>query len=182
MPRVDSMLMLAAVLGAAIAWPAVRADAPYAGLEHRRTKVLSTEQVDDLLRGRGMGLALPAELNGYPGPRHVLDLADRLGLTPEQRSDTERLFQDMQAGAMALGERIVAGEAALDELFAAGRASETAVRQAALELGRLEGELRALHLNYHLAMRDLLTREQTAAYQELKGYRSHASGHRHKSH
>jgi Spy/CpxP family protein refolding chaperone len=177
-----SMLVLAALLGTTSLGPAVRAAAPYAGLEHRQVKALSAERVDDLLSGLGMGLALPAELNGYPGPRHVLDLADQLGLTPEQRSETERLFQEMRTRAAALGERIVAGEAALDELFAAGRASETAVRQAALELGRLEGELRALHLNYHLAMRDLLTREQTAAYQELRGYRSHASGHRHKSH
>jgi Spy/CpxP family protein refolding chaperone len=157
-------------------------DAPYAGLQHRDIKALSAEQVDDLLNGRGMGLALAAELNGYPGPRHVLDLADRLGLTQEQQDETERLFREMQARAVALGERIVAGEAGLDKLFSDGQASEVAIRDATLELGRLEGELRALHLGYHLAVRDLLTREQTAAYQELRGYGGHGSGHRRDSH
>jgi Spy/CpxP family protein refolding chaperone len=157
-------------------------EARYAGLQHRDIKALSPEHVDDLLSGRGMGLALAAELNGYPGPRHVLELAGRLGLTPEQRGETERLFREMQTRAVALGERIVAGEAGLDELFSGGQASEAAIRDATLELGRLEGELRALHLGYHLAMRDLLTNEQTAAYQELRGYRGHGSGHRRGSH
>ena len=48
-------------------------------------KSLSDQQLSDLRAGRGMGMALPAELNGYPGPVHVLELADALGLTPEQR-------------------------------------------------------------------------------------------------
>ena len=182
MSRMGSMLVLAALLGTTSLGPAARAAAPYAGLEHRRVKALSVEQVDDLLRGRGMGLALPAELNGYPGPRHVLDLADELGLTAEQQDETARLFEEMQARAMALGERIVAGEQALDRLFSDGQASETAIRDATLEIGRLRGELRAVHLGYHLAMRDLLTREQTAAYQELRGYGTHGSGHRRRSH
>jgi len=180
--RVGSVLVLAAALGAAIGWPAARADAPYAGLEQSRVKALSAEQVDDLLRGRGMGLGLPAELSGYPGPRHVLDLADRLGLTQEQRRETERLFREMQTRAVALGERIVAGEAGLDALFSGGHATDAAIRGATLELGRLQGELRALHLGYHVAMRDLLTPGQTAAYQELRGYGGHASRHRRRSH
>jgi Spy/CpxP family protein refolding chaperone len=182
MSRVTSIAVLAALLGAASPGPAARADAPDAGLQHRDIKALSAERVDDLLSGRGMGLGLAAELNGYPGPRHVLELADRLGLTPGQRDETERMFREVQTSAVALGERIVAGEAGLDELFSGGQASEAAIRQATLELGRLEGELRALHLGYHLAMRDLLTREQSAAYQELRGYRDHGSGHRRGSH
>lgn len=48
---------------------------PYTGLQERPIKALSDQQIDDLREGRGMGLALPAELNGYPGPRHVLGLA-----------------------------------------------------------------------------------------------------------
>lgn len=57
---------------------------PYAGLETRQIKALSGEPVAELRAGEGMGLALAAELNGYPGPRHVLDLANQLGLTDEQ--------------------------------------------------------------------------------------------------
>ena len=33
---------------------------------------LSEQEIDDLTNGRGMGLARAAELNGYPGPLHVL--------------------------------------------------------------------------------------------------------------
>ena len=58
---------------------------PYASLVDREIKALSAEQLANLREGRGMGLSLPAELNGYPGPKHVLELADGLGLTPAQR-------------------------------------------------------------------------------------------------
>jgi hypothetical protein len=34
---------------------------------------LTTKEIEDLREGRGMALARAAELNGYPGPRHVLD-------------------------------------------------------------------------------------------------------------
>jgi len=39
---------------------------PYAGLQNRSIKTLSDQQIADLNAGRGMGLALAAELNGYP--------------------------------------------------------------------------------------------------------------------
>ena len=48
---------------------------PYTGLEERDIKALSAEQVAGYLAGDGMGFALPAELNHYPGPKHVLDLS-----------------------------------------------------------------------------------------------------------
>jgi Spy/CpxP family protein refolding chaperone len=168
------LLGLVATLGATLGltdggW-AASSDAPYAGWQARPIKALSQGQVDDLLNGRGMGLALPAELNGYPGPRHVLDLAARLKLSPEQRDRTKALFEKMRARAVVLGERIVAGEQALDRLFETGRASEPAIQDATLEIGRLQGELRALHLGYHLTMRDVLTSDQIATYQRLRGY------------
>jgi hypothetical protein len=37
-----------------------------------------------LLKGEGMGMAKAAELNGYPGPTHVLTLAKELALTESQ--------------------------------------------------------------------------------------------------
>jgi hypothetical protein len=57
---------------------------PYSGMETRSVKALS-EQIADLEAGRWMGLALAAELNGYPGPTHVLELAEALTLTSKQR-------------------------------------------------------------------------------------------------
>jgi Spy/CpxP family protein refolding chaperone len=117
-----------------------------------------------------MGLALPAELNGYPGPRHVLDLADALDLTAGQRAQTQRLFEAMQAQAIVLGKQLLAAEAALDELFATGQASDVAVEIAALEIGRAQGALRGHHLRYHVAMREVLSSHQIMRYQQLRGY------------
>src|SRR5438105_9796338 len=92
--------------------------APYAGFEQRPIKALSTQQIDDLKAGRGMGLALAAELNGYPGPMHALELADQLGLTQEQRTRVQSLFAGMKAEAVPLGEKLIAQERELDRQFA----------------------------------------------------------------
>jgi Spy/CpxP family protein refolding chaperone len=162
------------------AWAAA-GEAPYAGLQDRAIKALSAEEIDDLQQGRGMGLALPAELNGYPGPRHVLELADQLDLTAHQRAETQRLFDEMQAQASVLGEQVIAGEAALEKLFATGTAADAAILAAAVEIGRLQGELRAHHLRYHVAMRELLSPQQNMRYQHLRGYAA-GDAHGHGSH
>lgn len=170
---------LAIVAGAAWAGSAWAAGAaPYAGWDGRAIKALSAEQVDDLRNGRGMGLALPAELNGYPGPRHVLDLADALELSDLQQAEAQRLYDEMQAQAIVLGEGVIAAEARLDRQFALGTASDASVQTTALELGRLQGALRAHHLRYHLAMRDLLSPHQVMRYQQLRGYAGGGSGRR----
>src|SRR5215203_7448654 len=97
---------------------AQHAPSPYSGLEHRAVKALSDQQIADLRAGRGMGLALPAELNGYPGPIHALELADPLQLSPEQRNALQGLYEAMRAEAGPLGERLIAQEAELDRQFA----------------------------------------------------------------
>jgi hypothetical protein len=91
---------------------------PYAALGERPVKALSQEQIADLRAGRGMGLALAAELNGYPGPLHALEHADALGLSAAQRERTKALFDRMKAEAVPLGERLIEEETALDRLFA----------------------------------------------------------------
>jgi Spy/CpxP family protein refolding chaperone len=170
----------------AMSLPAVAlaaSEAPYAGWEGRAIKALSAGQIEDLQSGRGMGLALPAELNGYPGPRHVLELADQLELTSAQRAETQRLFDAMQAQAIALGSQVIAGEAALDRLFATGTASDAAILAAAVEVGRAQGALRGHHLRYHVAMRELLSPHQVMRYRQLRGYASDgAHGHRRRGH
>ena len=147
---------------------------PYAGLEKRSVKALSDQQIADLEAGRGMGLALAAELNGYPGPMHVLDLADPLGLTPAQRNETRALFVAMKAEAVALGTRIIAAEGDLDRRFASGAITEPTLLDGVREVAALQGELRAAHLKYHLAVARLLTPQQVAHYAELRGYRKDA--------
>ncbi|TJW27969.1 MAG: hypothetical protein E5X59_39440, partial [Mesorhizobium sp.] len=76
-------------------------------------KALSGEQMADLLAGRGMGLALAAELNSYPGPSHVLELWDALGLTDEQALRTKALLDQMKAETIPLGRLVIEKETEL---------------------------------------------------------------------
>jgi Spy/CpxP family protein refolding chaperone len=168
--------MFAAVLGVG---SASAEPSPYTDLKGREIKALPAAEVADLLAGRGAGMALPAELNRYPGPRHVLDLAGDLGLSREQEAETRRLFERMRSEAVPLGEALVAREAELERLFASGAADEDALRAVVMEAARLRGELRLAHLKYHLVMRRLLSLGQVAAYDVARGYRSTrgAGGH-----
>ena len=153
--------------------PAAQAgSSPYAGEQTRQIKALSEGEVSMLLNGHGMGLARAAELNSYPGPRHVLDLADELKLTPEQVSALGRLFDTMKTAALPLGRELVARETELDRLFTGRTASPEAVLALTREIGRLQGELRAVHLNAHVATVGLLQPAQVARYDELRGYTS----------
>ena len=93
--RLMKIAIIGSLAAVPIAWQAAaqaQQVQPYAGLQTREIKALSHEQMEDLAAGRGMGLALAAELNGYPGPRHVLELATQLSLTDEQRNSIQRLF------------------------------------------------------------------------------------------
>ncbi|MBI5259162.1 MAG: periplasmic heavy metal sensor [Burkholderiales bacterium] len=144
--------------------------APYAGQQQREIKALSAQQVGDLRAGRGMSLALAAELNSYPGPSHVLALADALALSPAQRARTQALFSQMQHEARQRGEAVLAAERALDTLFSQQQATPPLLAAASTEAALAQGQLRESHLRYHLAMRALLTPEQVAAYNRLRGY------------
>lgn len=169
---------LSAILLLAAALPAwAQEPSPYAGQEERAIKALSEREIDDLRQGRGMGYAKAAELNGYPGPRHVLDMADALGLTPAQRAATEALFEAMGRDARALGAQLVDAEAELDALFAAGAADPGAIAVLTARAARLEGELRAVHLSAHAALRPVLTEHQRRHYGRLRGYAGGAAGH-----
>jgi hypothetical protein len=174
-PIFPVLLALAGVL--AVAAPAAaQTQQPYAGLEARPVKALSEQQIADLRAGRGMGLALAAELNGYPGPLHVLEHADALALAPAQRERTRALQQAMQAEAIPLGERLIALEAELDRLFATRAVAADSLAAATDAIGAAQARLRAAHLRYHLAMLDVLEPAQVQRYGELRGYASR--GHR----
>lgn len=143
---------------------------PYAGLEGRRIKALSEEDAESLLSGHGMGFALAAELNGYPGLVHVLEHAESLHLTSEQRAMAETLRERMAGEARTLGARIVALEGELDRLFANGAADPVSLAALTVSIGALNGRLREVHLAVHIAMRNALEPEQLTAYARLRGY------------
>lgn len=142
----------------------------YAGMQQRPIKALSAQQIDDLRAGKGMSLALPAELNGYPGPLHALELADPLKLSPEQRSRTQALFAQMQQESRAAGEELIAAETALDALFRDKRATAETLSGATSRAALAQGKLRETHLRYHLVMMEVLSAEQVASYNRLRGY------------
>jgi hypothetical protein len=145
---------------------------PYAGMQNRPIKALSDQQVADLKAGRGMGLALAAELNGYPGPMHVLELSEKLGLTMEQRVSVQRLFDSMKQEAVPLGARLIEQEAQLDRLFAGRTVTAETLKTTIASIAITQGQLRESHLKYHLATAVLLTHVQMRQYQELRGYGS----------
>jgi len=87
------LLSLAACL---LAVPLAAADMPYAGQQARPLKALSDDDIAALRNGEGMGMAKAAELNGYPGPAHVLTLAAQLGLTETQQRDVRAIFERMR--------------------------------------------------------------------------------------
>lgn len=173
------MKLLAVALGFSILASAAVAQSPYGGMQTRPIKALSDQDVADLKAGRGMGMALPAELNGYPGPSHVLELAETLGLTAEQRARTAALFEAMKGEAVPMGEQLIRQEAALDQLFAAREITPANLRTATEEIGGTQARLRQTHLKYHLTMMDVLTAVQIDRYRELRGY-SAAPHHQHR--
>ena len=143
---------------------------PYAGMQNRVIKALSEEQIAGLKAGKGMALAMAAELNGYPGPAHTLELAEQLQLTDEQTARTQQLFANMESQAKAAGLEVIEAETALDILFRDKQATPEAVSDAVAKAALAQSKLRETHLRYHLSMMDVLTAEQIAAYNRLRGY------------
>ncbi len=154
---------------------------PYAGLEARSIKALSDQQIGDLRASRGMGLALAAELNGYPGPLHVLELADSLGLSDQQRAKVQELFAAMKAEAVPLGEKLIAQEADLNQKFASKTITPASLAAATDAIGATQATLRGAHLKYHLLTHDALAPAQIQRYAELRGYKG-GMEHRHEPH
>jgi ABC-type sugar transport system substrate-binding protein len=177
--------MKSKIIVAVIALAAAAAQAqhaPYAGQKNRAIKALSADEVKQYLAGAGMGHARAAELNHYPGPMHVLELADKLNLSSRQRENTKRLMDAHKAEARAIGARLVDAERALDRLFASGKVTEAALAEHVRTVARLQGEYRLSHLETHRRMRDMLTDGQVRRYDELRGYGGEGHGPAHGAH
>ncbi|HKB24812.1 MAG TPA: periplasmic heavy metal sensor [Methylomirabilota bacterium] len=135
---------------------------------HQAAQACLTEFEQVVGEGRGFGLAFAADQNGYPGPMHVLELKDRLGLTPAQEARAQALMHAMFTESRPKSAALLEAEAKLRRLFAGGAADEAAVRAAAREVERLRGEVRLVHLLAHLKTRDLLTEDQRRIYHEAR--------------
>lgn len=143
---------------------------PYAGQEARAIKSLSESDIAELQRGGGWGLAKAAELNGVPGPAHLLELKDAIPLTQAQAAEIRAIFERMQAEAIAGGERLIALEAELEADFRAGAVTEEALRDMLGRIAAARAELRFIHLSTHLQTPAILSKSQIARYHALRGY------------
>ncbi|AFL52194.1 MULTISPECIES: hypothetical protein [Sinorhizobium] len=143
---------------------------PYAGQEHRDIKSLSAKDIAELETGGGWGLAKPAELNGMPGPSHVLKMKAELHLTGEQEDRTRSIFQRMRGEAVAEGKRLVAGEQALEFAFRERSINHGGLRERLRRIEASRANLRYIHLAAHLEMLKVLSASQIDRYSELRGY------------
>ncbi len=155
----------------------------YAGQEQRTIKSLSSADIAALEQGQGWGLAKPAELNGYPGPRHVLDLGGALQLSAEQQKAVTTLFEQMQRDAKVAGGRYLEAERQLEEGFRDRRINPETLRALVDASARARAELRYVHLTAHLTTLQILTPHQAVTYNRLRGYgdqlNAHPGGHHH---
>jgi hypothetical protein len=171
--RLLAAMVMALIVSGPPARPAAAADSrasPSAGQESRPIKSLSDDDLAELERGGGWGLARAAELNGIPGPAHLLELASVLPLSAEQAERIDSIFQDMRSRAITVGERLIAEERALDAAFHSASIDKDGLRERVARIATIRGELRYIHLAAHLDTLPLLTGAQIARYRELRGY------------
>jgi len=142
----------------------------YAGEEKRSIKSLSLGDIAELRKGGGWGLAKAAELNGVPGPAHLLELKDKILLTDTQILAIEKIYQTMKAQALQQGERLIALELELELLFRSGSVTQDMLRASLNKIANARMELRFTHLAAHLETPDILSKDQMKKYNEIRGY------------
>jgi len=144
----------------------------YAGQERGEIKSLSEADIAELKNGRGWGLAKAAELNGVPGPAHLLEMKKEIGLNAEQIEKIERLYQTMRKQAISLGFKLIELERELNHHFANGTIGERRLHEQLEKIAQVRKQLRYVHLSTHLKTPSIITPEQTALYNKLRGYSS----------
>lgn len=152
---------------------------PYAGQEQRDIKSLSQHEIIGHLNGKGLGYAKAAELNQFPGPKHVLDLAEELNLTEQQIEATKAAFDAMKTEATRLGELYIMKEQVLEQAFSSNTIDPRRLEALTSEIGSLKAQIRYAHLNAHLKQKALLTQRQVHLYDQLRGYGTNQHIHHH---
>ena len=144
----------------------------YVGQERREIKSLSESDVEELKNGRGWGLAKAAELNGVPGPIHLLEMKEEIKLSPKQIRRIEAVYQRMKRQAIPLGLELIELERKLNNYFANGTITEKLLNELLGEIAHVYKELRYTHLAAHLETPKIVTTQQIALYNKLRGYSS----------
>ena len=167
--------LIIAVLAVVLPLPALAQEehthsSPYAGQQLRETKSLSVEDIAELEKGGGWGLAKAAELNGMPGPSHVLKMKNELELTADQEASTRRIFERMRDDAIAEGRKLIAGETALEIGFRKRSLDRKTLQERIRGIETSRSNLRYIHLAAHLQMVRVLKDTQIKLYNNLRGY------------
>jgi hypothetical protein len=148
----------------------VRAQSKYAGQEKREIKSLSPADIEQLKSGGGWGLAKAAELNGWPGPAHIIEMKDKIGLSGKQLERIEKLYAEMKRSAVPLGERLIELEKAMDADFSDKSINSESLKSQLTEIAKVTADLRFVHLSAHLKTPVILSSEQIEKYNRLRGY------------
>ena len=144
----------------------------YAGEEKREIKSLSATDIEELKTGKGWGLAKAAELNGVPGPVHLLEMKEEIDLIAEQIRAVEDIYRKMKQEAVPLGLELIELERELNNHFANRTITDELLRQILQRIAQVHRQLRYVHLSAHLNTPDILKSEQIALYNKLRGYSS----------
>jgi Spy/CpxP family protein refolding chaperone len=144
----------------------------YIGQEKRLIKSLSEDDIQQLKHGKGWGLAKAAELNGMPGPSHILQMKEKISLTKEQEAKVRALFEDMKSKAIPLGNKLIHLEKTLNDSFANRTITNELLNQQLDSISKALRELRYVHLVTHLMTPNILTPHQIEEYNRLRGYKS----------
>jgi len=142
----------------------------YAGEQQRSIKSLSPDDISELKMGGGWGLAKAAELNGVPGPAHLLGMKDKIPLNDDQVLAIDEIYQAMKAQAIQQGERLIALEQELELLFRSGSITQDTLRSSLERIEEARMELRFTHLATHLKTPDILSKDQIEEYNRIRGY------------
>jgi hypothetical protein len=150
--------------------PATAPVAPNYAPPAREIKALSPQEQRGWIEGENMGMARAAELNGYPAPMMVLEMAQTLKLTPEQAAATRELMTRHKAQVRKLGAELVDAERQLDVAFRDQHAEASEVDRLTGQIGQLQARIRASHLRTHVAEQALLTPQQMQQYAGMHGF------------
>ena len=144
----------------------------YIGQEKRDIKSLSSEDIKELRAGAGWGLAKAAELNGLPGPKHILEMKKEIELTAEQEKMVIALYKDMNKEAIGLGNKLIEYEEELNNRFAERNIDEKMLDELLGKISETYKSLRFTHLSAHLKTPSILRENQIEKYNKLRGYSS----------
>jgi len=148
------------------------ANSPYAGQQSREIKSLSPTDIEELRRGGGWGLAKAAELNGVPGPKHLLEMKDEIALSQTQVDEITQVFETMRSSAKSLGEQLIERERVLEEQFREGTVNEESLTTLLEDIAKVRTQLRFAHLSAHLKTPEIVSSDQIEQYNSLRGYGS----------